>query len=58
MKKDEIRAMLLDVLGEVDYDVAKSYDKDTAEEPDTVDERMNKLIAIAQRHMKKASRTK
>jgi len=47
--------MILDILGEIDYDTAKNYLKATAEEPEYVKENMQKLVIIVQKHIKKAN---
>ena len=51
MNKHQIRVMLMDILHCVDYDIAKSFDAETAEEPEYVDERMDELIEIVQKHL-------
>ena len=49
------KKMILDILGEIDYDTAKNYLKATAEEPEYVKENMQKLVIIVQKHIKKAN---
>lgn len=43
--------MLIELLGEIDYDIMKSYIPETAEEPERVDERMNKLVKIVEKYL-------
>jgi hypothetical protein len=54
MTKKQIKEMILAILNQADYDLAKSYQKETAEEPETVDENMGVLVDIAEEHIKKA----
>lgn len=48
----EIGEMILDIVGEIDYDIYKnSYLKETAEEPDLVDDNIATLVKIVRRHL-------
>ena len=51
MDKEKIKKMLMDVLETVDYDIAKDYDIETAEEPELVEANMDELVRIVERHM-------
>lgn len=51
MTQDQLEEMILDIISAADYDLAKSYRKDSAEEPDLVDEMMSELCSIARAHM-------
>lgn len=46
MNKNKIKEMLLELLNEIDYDIAKNYDEETAEEPELVEESMDRLVSI------------
>lgn len=53
MLDKNIRRMLLDVIGEIDYDILKGYYmKETAEEPDLVEDNMQLLISIVRHYIK------
>ena len=52
MKRKQIKAMVHDLLEEIDYDISKDYVKETAEEPEYVDENLEKLIVIVKKHIK------
>lgn len=43
--------MLIELLGEIDYDIMKSYITEAAEEPERVDERMDKLVKIVEKYL-------
>lgn len=47
----QIDAMVLDLIGEVDYDIAKSFDPECAEEPESIPERKAALRAIVRKHL-------
>jgi len=51
MNEETIRAMLKDVIEEVDYDIAKDYDIATAEDTEQAIENMNDLVAIAKKYI-------
>ena len=51
MTDRHIIEMLLDVLGHVDYDIKKDYMKETAEEPEFVDEELAILVEVVRKHM-------
>lgn len=53
MKRKQIEKMILGLLNEIDYDIAKDYDIETAEEPEFVEENMDKLVKIVQKYIKK-----
>ena len=51
MTHEQIKAMILDILAEADYDLFKNYVVETAEEPEYIEERMGDLIRIAEKHL-------
>ncbi len=51
MDDKKIDAMLRDLLMEIDYDMSKQYDVETAEEPEYVEDAMNDLRVIVRRHV-------
>jgi len=53
MNREKIKEMILDILGQADYDLMKSFLPETAEEPEYAEEQLEKLINIAQKHLKK-----
>jgi hypothetical protein len=46
MIRDQIKQMILDIIAEVDYDVAKSLDPETAEDPEYAEVELERLIDI------------
>jgi len=52
MNNNQIEEMILELLNEIDYDIAKGYDIETAEEPELVEENMNKLVKIVKEYVK------
>ncbi len=55
MSPTQIDVMLKELLEQIDYDIAKDYDVETAEEPELVEEAMYALRGIVLRHLIKAS---
>ena len=53
MKEDQIKLMILDLIGRIDYDIAKEYDPELAEEPEYVEEKLNNLVKIVKKYLKK-----
>lgn len=51
MTREQKINMILDILGTADYDLAKSYKKDTAEDPELVDEYIQELIDLVDGHL-------
>ena len=51
MNDEKIDAMIHTLLNAIDYDIAKQYDEETAEEPEFVEESMNDLRAIVRQHV-------
>ena len=51
MNDAKIDAMIHDLLNAIDYDIAKQYDEDTAEEPEFVGDNMNDLRVIVRQHV-------
>lgn len=56
MNNTQAQDMIMELLGEVDYDVMKSLDPETAEEPEEAERQMKRLIKIVQRHIKNHSK--
>ena len=52
MDRAKIKDMLMEILNEVDYDIAKQYDPKTAEEPELVEKQMNKLVKIVKKYFR------
>lgn len=52
MKRSDLKKFLVAVLNHVDYDIAKSYDPKTAEEPDYAKEQMESLLDFAESYIK------
>lgn len=46
MNRHQIRELIMLILYQADYDLAKSYDPETAEEPEYATERMDELISL------------
>lgn len=53
MTRNKIKEMIMALLGQADYDVAKSFDPETAEESERCEEEMEKLINIAEKYINK-----
>ena len=51
MTIEEFKAMMKDVILEVDYDAWKQFDVETAEEPEFVEERWADIVTAAQKHI-------
>ena len=51
MNDMEIDAMIHDLLNAIDYDIAKSYKEETAEEPESVEDSMNELRTVVRQHV-------
>lgn len=48
---NETKEMILDIVCEIDYDIYKnSYLKETAEEPDLVEDNIQKLVDIVNKY--------
>jgi len=58
MTRDQIKDMIMAILGQADYDLMKSYDPETAEEPEYAESEMEHLIDLAEKHVKKANKPK
>jgi hypothetical protein len=50
MDDAKIDEMIHDLLDAIDYDIAKDYREDTAEEPDDVEDRMDALRGIVRQY--------
>lgn len=53
MNDKQIRAMILDIIGEADYDLAKSFDPKLSEDPAETNRTMKRMVEIARTHMEK-----
>lgn len=50
MTQQQFRKMMMEMLKQIDYDVAKQYDAKTAEEPESVEDAWAALEKIARKH--------
>jgi len=50
MTKEQFRAYMNDTLSQVDYDIKKQFDEETAEEPEFVEGSWEDLEKIARQH--------
>lgn len=49
---NETKEMVLDIVAEISYDIWKeSYNKETAEEPDLVEDNVQKLVDIVNKYL-------
>lgn len=46
MSDDKLEEIIMDLVSEIDYDIYKSLDPDTAEDPDEARETMGRLVQI------------
>jgi hypothetical protein len=51
MTDKQIEEMVKAIIDAVDYDLAKQLDVQTAEDPETVDAEVARLVAVARKHM-------
>lgn len=58
MTRDEIKDLIMVILGQADYDLMKAYDPETAEEPDYAESEMERLIDTVDSHLKKSEKKK
>ena len=58
MTRKEIKDLIMVILGQADYDLMKSYDPETAEEPEYAESEMEKLIDTVVDHLKKLEEKK
>lgn len=54
MNRKEIKKMIMAILKIADYDLSKGFDPKTAEEPEYAVKEMERLIDIAEKHLKKS----
>lgn len=47
----KLRAMILDILGEADYDLAKSFDPELSEDFESSERTMKRMVDTADRHL-------
>lgn len=52
MSDEKLRDMILAILGEADYDLAKHFDPETSEDIEDAEITMKRLIKIARKHLK------
>jgi hypothetical protein len=50
-RANALRAMILDILGEADYDLAKSFDPELSEDFESSERTMGRMVDIADRHL-------
>lgn len=58
MTRNEIKDLIMVILGQADYDLMKAYDPETAEEPDYAESEMERLINTVEEHLKKLDKKK
>jgi hypothetical protein len=51
MTPSQIKNMILDLFNEIDYDIAKQYVFETAEEPEYVEANLQRLLDIVDKHL-------
>ena len=56
MTRREIDRMLHELLGVIDYDIAKSFRPETSEEPEAIPQRMAQLRRIVTKHLNDSER--
>jgi hypothetical protein len=52
MTREQIKEMIMDLLGQVDYDIMKSYLPECSEDPEGSAESMERLIDLCKKHIK------
>lgn len=55
MTDAQARKLILEIVGEVDYDHAKYFDLEISEDPEDAEHTMERLIKIVHRHMTHAA---
>lgn len=58
MIRKEIKDLIMVILGQVDYDIMKSFDPETAEEPEYAKSEMERIIDFVERYFKKLEKAK
>lgn len=58
MTRDEIKDLIMAILGQADYDLMKAFDPETAEEPEYAESEMERLIDTVEEHLKKLEKKK
>lgn len=51
LNKKQVRAMIIDILKEADYDLAKSFDPELSEDPKESARTMRRMIQVAAKHL-------
>lgn len=52
MTDKQIRKMILAILNEADYDLAKSFDPNLSEDPESSEATMRAMVKIAAKHIR------
>lgn len=58
MNRNEIKKLIMVILEQADYDLMKSYDPKTAEEPEHAKDEMERLVDTVEVHLKKLEKKK
>lgn len=58
MTKAKIKQMILDILTTADYDLGKSFDPKSSDEPELIEEAMSELISIVSLYLNEDDRKK
>jgi hypothetical protein len=53
LKREDLKDFIMEILSHVDYDIAKSYDPETAEEPEYAESEMETLLDFAEKQLTK-----
>lgn len=56
MTRNQIKKMILDLLGQADYDLMKSFLPETAEDPECSAKKLEELISMAEKHINKSNK--
>ena len=56
MTRQEIDCMVLELIGAVDYDIAKSLDPECSEEPEAIPQHMARFRRIVTKYLRRASK--
>lgn len=56
MDRDQIKELVLAIIGKIDYDLAKGFDPETAEEPEYAEEELERLITFTDKLLKKLNK--
>lgn len=53
MTEKQIRLMIKQIIGEVDYDASKFYEPDLSEDPEAAEQSMKRLVKIVRQWVRK-----